>query len=74
MYITQMYKYKKDNITYIRGQLPEDAILLEMMDILTAEDGYELENILTGERTGSLWLKEGDSQDNYREIPTEQEE
>lgn len=74
MYITQMYKYKKDNTIYIRGQLPEDAILLETMNILMADDGYELENISTGERTASLWLKDGDTQDNYKEVPIEQEE
>ena len=75
MFITQVYKYRKDNIIYVGGELPIDAEVLETLNILNAEDGYDLVIIATDENIGSsVWLKEGDSEDNYKEIPQEIEE
>lgn len=68
MFITQCYKYEKNGIVYVGGNVPEGAEILETMDILNAEKGYELFCISDGECVGnSIWLHDGDSQDNYEE-------
>ena len=68
MYITNMYKYEKDGIIYVAGEVPEGATLLETMDILNAEDGYDLIRISDEENVGAnIWLHDGDVQENYRE-------
>lgn len=68
MYITNMYKYKKDGIVYVGGDVPEGAEILETMDILNAEDGYDLIRIADNENVGAnIWLKDGDTQENYKE-------
>ena len=68
MYITQTYKYEYNDIIYVGGQFPDGANILETMNILNAEEGYELLNIYSNEKFGSIWLKDGDTQENYREI------
>ena len=66
MYITQSYKYEKDEIVYVGGNLPEGATIIETMNILNAEEGYIL--FKDGEQvSSSVWLKNGDTQDNYEE-------
>lgn len=68
MYITETYKYIKDGIVYVGGEVPDDATVLETMDILNAEDGYDLIRIANNENMGSnVWLHNGDVQENYRE-------
>lgn len=68
MFITQTYKYKYNNIVYVGGKVPEGAEILETMDILSAEDGYDLIRITDSENMGSsIWLRNGDTQDNYIE-------
>lgn len=75
MYITQTYKYEINGIVYVGGDVPEGATILETMDILNAEDGYELQRKSDGENMGnSVWLHDGDTMDNYIEIPEPQEE
>lgn len=65
MYMSKLYKYEKDGVVGV-GLLPEGATVLEEMDILSAEEGYEL--VKDGERIGSsVWLKDGDTQENYEE-------
>lgn len=69
MFITQCYKYEKDGIVYVGGNVPEDATILETMDILNAEEGFDLIRIADNENMGSsVWLKDGDNEDNYREV------
>lgn len=69
MFITQCYKYEKDGIVYVGGNLPEGAEIIENMDILNAEEGYELVRKSDKEVIGnSLWLHNSDTQDNYEEI------
>lgn len=51
------------------GFKPEGVTVLEERTVLYPEDGYELENKTTKERMSAVWLKDGDSQDNYIEIP-----
>lgn len=68
MFITQTYKYRYNDIIYVGGQVPDGANILETMDILNAKEGYELLNIYSNEKFGSIWLKDGDTQENYREI------
>lgn len=68
MYITQYYKYEKDEIVYVGGNVPEGATILETMDILVSEEGFELVRKSDGENVGnSVWLHDGDVADNYRE-------
>ena len=68
MYISNMYKYEKDGIVYVAGEVPEGATLIETMDILNAEQGNDLVRIIDSENVGpNIWLHNGDVQDNYRE-------
>lgn len=69
MKIEKTYKYEKDGIVYVGTNIPEDAELMETMDILCSEEGYELVRISDNENVGeSIWLKDGDVQENYKEI------
>lgn len=69
MFITQVYKYRKDGIVYVGGEVPEGAEVLETMDILNAEEGFELVRIADNENVGSsIWLKDGDKKENYKEV------
>lgn len=68
MYINQVYKYEKDGIIYVGGEVPEGATILETMDILNAEDGYNLIRISDNENVGAnIWLRNGDIKENYKE-------
>lgn len=50
------------------GFKPESAIITEERPVLYAEDGYTLIRISDKENVGSsIWLKDGDVQENYRE-------
>lgn len=70
MFMSKLYKYEKDGIVGV-GLLPEGATVLEEMDILNADEGFEL--VKDGERVGtSVWLKDGDTQENYSEIEVEE--
>lgn len=76
MKIIQTYRFKKDRITYIAPNPPADAEILETMDILTSEDGYEFIRTADGEHLGSsIWLHNGDVVENYIEakLPETQE-
>lgn len=69
MYITKCYKYKKDGVVYVGGEVPEGAEIFETMDILNAEDGYNLVRISDEENvSSSVWLRDGDTKDNYAEV------
>lgn len=75
MYITQTYKYEINGIVYVSANVPEGATILETMDILNAEEGFELVRISDGENIGnSVWLRNGDTQEDYNEIPEPQPE
>ena len=68
MFISEVYKYEKDGIVYVGGNVPEGAAILETMTILNAKDGNDLIRITDNENIGAnVWLKEGDSQENYKE-------
>lgn len=68
MFITQVYKYEYNGIIYVGGNVPEDATILETMDILNAEEGYTLIRKSDLEDVGSsIWLHNGDVQENYGE-------
>ena len=74
MFITQVYKYKYNGIVYVGGQVPEGAEILETMDILNAEEGFDLIRVSDEENMGSsVWLHNGDVQENYREIEQQEE-
>ena len=69
MHIDKSYKYKLNNIIYVSGILPKDAETIEIMDILNAEEDYELQRISDNEIVGNyIWLRNGDVQENYKEI------
>lgn len=75
MYITNMYKYEKDGIVYVAGEIPEGAEILETMDILNAEDGFDLIRISDNENVGpNIWLHNGDVKENYKEEEHKEEE
>jgi len=72
MNIRQSYKYRKDGTVYVGGQVPEGAEILETMDILNAEDGYDLVRISDDENVGAnIWLRDGDVKENYKEAERE---
>lgn len=72
MYHTECYKYEKDGIVYVGGNVSEGATILETMDILNAEEGYVLIRISDKENVGSsVWLKDGDAKENYEEVEDE---
>jgi hypothetical protein len=67
MYITTVHKYKKDGVVFV-GKLPDGIEPIEAMTILNATDGFVLIRKSDNENFGSnVWLKDGDSQDNYIE-------
>lgn len=68
MYITETYKYKHNGIVYVGGEVPEGAEILETLEILNAEDGYDLIRIRDNENMGAnVWIRPGDLVKNYRE-------
>lgn len=68
MFHTECYKYEKDGVVYVGGNVPEGATILETMDILNADEGKTLIRISNEEDIGSsVWLHNGDVQGNYRE-------
>ena len=72
MFITQVYKYEYNDIVYVGGDVPQEATILETMNILNSEEGFELVRKSDGENVGnSVWLRNGDVQENYKEEPIE---
>ena len=68
MYHSNYYKYEKDGIVYVSGDLPEGATLLEAMDILNADEGKVLIRKADNENVGtSIWLQGEDNESNYIE-------
>lgn len=68
MYITETHKYKHNGIVYVGGEVPEGAEILETLEILNAEDGYDLIRIHDNENMGAnVWLRPGDLVENYKE-------
>jgi len=75
MYVSQVYKYEKDGIVYVGGFVPEGATVLETMDILNANEGFELVRISDTENVGtSIWLHDGDVMENYKEVEAKDEQ
>ena len=50
------------------GFYPEGAVITEERQVLYPLDGCSLRKIATGEIFSAVWLKDGDTQDNYEEI------
>lgn len=58
-----------------RGIKSEGEVIFEKRQILFATDGYNLVRKSDGENVGnSVWLKNGDSQENYVEIEMSEEQ
>lgn len=51
------------------GFLPEGAVIEEERQVLYPEMGKSLRRIATQEVFSSVWLQDGDTQENYEEIP-----
>lgn len=69
MFMTQTYKYKKDGIVYVGGEVPDGAEIVDTLNILNAEEGNKLIRISDNEDVGnSIWLRNGDVQENYKEV------
>lgn len=74
MFISNMYKYEKDGIVYVSGEVPEGAEILETMEILNAKEGFDLVRISDNENVGAnIWLKDGDVKKNYKEVERKDE-
>lgn len=74
MFISNMYKYEKDGIVYVSGEVPEGAEILETMEILNAKEGFDLVRISDNENVGAnIWLKDGDLKKNYKEVERKDE-
>lgn len=73
MHIDNMYKYQgQDGKVKISENVPEGSQILEEMHILCSEEGYVLKRKSDSEIVGcSVWLKNGDKQENYEEIEDE---
>jgi hypothetical protein len=50
------------------GFKPDGVEVLEEREVLYPAEGYELERISDKERLPSVWLKDGDVQENYTEV------
>lgn len=55
------------------GFYPEGAIIEEERQVLYPEVGNSLRRIATQEVFSSVWLKDGDTQENYEEIPMQED-
>jgi len=55
------------------GFCPEGAAVEEERQVLYPEQNYSLRRIATLEVFSSVWLQNGDTQENYEEIPMEQD-
>lgn len=74
MYINKTYKYKYNGVVYVGEELPEGSKIMETMDILFAGEGKILRNKINGIETQSVWLKIGESQEDWEEIDEPKEE
>lgn len=74
MYITKMYEYEINGIVEVSNNVPENATLIKELNILNAEEGYYLERISDKIHFRNVWLREGDSQENYIEVIIENED
>ena len=55
------------------GFCPEEAVITEERNVLYPAEGYSLKRIATEEIFSAVWLKDGDTQENYEEVPMEQD-
>ena len=55
------------------GFCPEDAVITEERQVLFPEEGYSLKRKATEEIFSAVWLKDGDVEENYEEVPMEQD-
>ena len=54
------------------GFYPEEAVIEEERQVLYPAEGYTLKRIATEEIFSAVWLKDDDTQENYEEVPMEQ--
>lgn len=72
MYIKTTYiGTLNDNKGMWCGFLPEGVVVEEERQVLYPEQNYSLRRIATLEVFSSVWLQNGDVQENYEEIPME---
>ena len=76
MFITKVYKYELNGVVYVGAlEVPEGATTLEELNILNAQNGFDLVRKADGENVGnSIWLKDGDAKKNYTEVEAPQPE
>lgn len=55
------------------GFKPENVEVIEERQVLYPAEGYELQD-KAGNRFSAVWLKDGDTQDNYVEVEVEDDE
>lgn len=55
------------------GFYPEGAVITEERIVLYPAEGYSLKRIATQEIFSAVWLKDGDVQENYEEVPMQED-
>lgn len=74
MYIKTTYIGTLDGVPGMWcGFCPEEAVITEERQVLFPAEGYSLKRIATEEVFSAVWLKDGDVQTNYEEIPMAQD-
>lgn len=52
---------------------PENATIVEVRPMIIPDDGMVLRNKETGEESGGHWLRDGDNEDKWEEVPVKEE-
>ena len=53
--------------------VPADAELVEVRPILIPDEGMILRHVDTGEKSRGRWLRNGDNEDKWEEVPVKEE-
>lgn len=73
MYITITYVGTINGIGGIwNSEPPQEAIITEERQVLHPEKGFSLKRIATEEILDCVWLKDGDTENNYEEVEVQE--
>ena len=53
--------------------VPENATVVEVRPMIMPDDGMILRNKGTGEESSGHWLRDGDNEDKWEEVPVKEE-
>lgn len=72
--LTYLVKMEKGNAWLAPGkEIPEGATIIEERPVLFPDDGFVLQNKESEERFESIWLRGGDTEENYIEVENKEE-